>query len=60
MIAASAILAFPQHAQRKIQDDLLKYCNDNGVAMAIGIDAQVQQAFDVGIASTLTATPITG
>ena len=47
-------------AQRKIQDDLLKYCNDNGVAMAVGVDAQVQQAFDVGIAHTLTATPITG
>ena len=45
-------------AQRKIQDDLLKYCNDNGVAMAVGIDAQVQQAFDVGIAHTLTGTPI--
>jgi len=47
-------------AQQSIQNDLLKYCNDNGVAMAVGIDAQVQQAFDVGIASTLTATPITG
>ena len=47
-------------AQQSIQNDLLKYCNDNDVAMAVGIDAQVQQAFDVGIAHTLTATPITG
>ena len=47
-------------AQQSIQNDLLKYCNDNSVAMAVGIDAQVQQAFDVGIAHTLTATPITG
>ena len=45
-------------AQQSIQNDLLKYCNDNGVAMAVGIDAQVQQAFDVGIAHTLTETPI--
>ena len=45
-------------AQQSIQNDLLKYCNDNGVAMAVGIDAQVQQAFDVGIARTLTETPI--
>ena len=45
-------------AQQSIQNDLLKYCNDNGVAMAVGIDAQVQQAFDVGIAHTLTGKPI--
>ena len=44
-------------AQSTIQNDLLKYCNENGVAMAVGVDAQVQQAFDVGIAHTLTATP---
>ena len=45
-------------AQQSIQNDLLKYCNDNDVAMAVGIDAQVQQAFDVGIAHTLTGKPI--
>ena len=41
-------------AQQAIQNDLLKYCNDNDVAMAVGVDAQVQQAFAVGIAHTLT------
>ena len=45
-------------AQKAIQADLLEYCNANGVAMAVGVDAQVQQAFDVGIAHTLTATPL--
>ena len=45
-------------AQKAIQADLLEYCNANGVAMAVGPDAQVQQAFDVGIAHTLTATPL--
>ena len=45
-------------AQQEIQGNLLKYCNENGVAMAVGIDAQIQQAFDVGIAHTLTATPV--
>ena len=45
-------------AQQEIQSNLLKYCNENGVAMAVGIDAQVQQAFDVGIAHTLTARPV--
>ena len=46
-------------AQQKIQDDLLKYCNANNVAMAVGVDAQVQQAFDVGVAHTLTEKPPT-
>ena len=45
-------------AQQEIQSSLLKYCNENGVAMAVGVDAQVQQAFDVGIAHTLTPNPI--
>lgn len=45
-------------AQKAIQSDLLEYCNANNVAMAVGIDAQVQQAFDVGIAHTLTERPI--
>ena len=44
-------------AQKEIQSNLLEYCNENGVAMAVGVDAQVQQAFDVVIAHTLTATP---
>jgi len=45
-------------AQQAIQNDLLKYCNDNDVAMAVGVDAQVQQAFAVGIAHTLTSEPL--
>ena len=45
-------------AQQAIQNDLLEYCNTNNVAMAVGVDAQVQQAFDVGIAHTMTVTPI--
>ena len=46
-------------ATQRIQDDLLKYCNTNNVAMAVGVDAQIQQAFNVGIAHTLTERPIT-
>ena len=45
-------------ATQKIQDDLLKYCNTNNVAMAVGVDAQIQQAFNVGIAHTLTESSI--
>ena len=45
-------------AQKAIQANLSEYCNTNNVAMAVGVDAQVQQAFDVGIAHTLTERPI--
>ena len=46
-------------AQAQIVRLNAEYCNENGVAMAVGVDAQVQQAFDVGIAHTLTERPIT-
>ena len=36
----------------KIVDNLVTYCNENNVQMAVGMDAQVHQAFSVGIAST--------
>ena len=41
-------------AQQEIQNNLLKYCNENGVAMAVGIDAQVQQAYDLNVVKELT------
>ena len=48
------LVALPETVEEV--SEILKYCNANGVAMAVGVDAQVQQAFDVGIAHTLTAT----
>jgi|TARA_R110000744_G_scaffold120984_1_gene225338 hypothetical protein len=31
---------------------LLKHCNENAIAMAVGVDAQVTQAYDLGIVTT--------
>lgn len=41
---------------RKATDEiialLVKHCNTNGVAIAVGIDDQVTQAFDLGVVQT--------
>ena len=29
------------------------HCNENGIAIAVGIDAQVTQAYDLGIVKTV-------
>ena len=31
-----------------------KHCNDNSIAIAVGVDAQVQQAYDLGVVRTAT------
>lgn len=38
----------------EILSDLLKHCNENNIAMATGVDAQITQAYAVGIAHTAT------
>ena len=40
--------------QDEILSDLLKHCNDNGLTMATGVDAQITQAYAVGVANTAT------
>ena len=35
--------------KRDIINALIKHCNDNGVTIAIGEDAQINQAFDLGV-----------
>ena len=40
-------------AKEVIVNNLVSYCNQNNVQLAVGVDAQVQQAFAVGVASTL-------
>lgn len=39
-------------AQSEIIGLLVEYCNTNEIAMAVGADAQVTQAFDLGIVSS--------
>lgn len=41
---------------RKIINLLVAHCNENDVQLAVGQDAQVQQAFDLGIVAAATAT----
>lgn len=40
----------------KAQTEILKlntdYCNKNGIAIAVGIDAQVTQAYNLGVVKT--------
>ena len=38
--------------QDEILSDLLKHCNDNNIAIATGVDAQIDQAYAVGVAHT--------
>jgi len=40
--------------QEEILSDLLKHCNENSIAMATGVDAQITQAYAVGVAHTAT------
>tara|TARA_B100000925_G_C21664442_1_gene327049 strand:- start:64 stop:300 length:237 start_codon:yes stop_codon:yes gene_type:complete len=42
------------HAKGEILKKLFEHCNAVGIAMAVGEDAQVNQAFELGIVSPLT------
>ena len=39
-------------AQEEIIAALVAYCNANEVAMAVGVDAQVAQAYELGVVKT--------
>lgn len=39
-------------AQDEIIDKLVKHCNANGIAIATGVDAQVTQAYSLGVVDT--------
>ena len=39
----------------KIVALLVAYCNENGVALAVGKDAQVAQAYELGVVQTAAA-----
>ena len=41
-------------AQEDICSRLMTYCNANGIAIATGVDAQITQAYAVGVAHTAT------
>tara|TARA_R100000742_G_C4236484_1_gene56993 strand:+ start:280 stop:558 length:279 start_codon:yes stop_codon:yes gene_type:complete len=39
-------------AQTLIVNELVKHCNDNGIALGVGVTAQVDQAYSIGVAHT--------
>ena len=39
-------------AQEEIIATLVAHCNDNEIAMAVGVDTQVAQAFELGVVKT--------
>ena len=41
-------------AQKQIVDILVQHCNANSIALATGVNAQVQQAYDLELIQTLT------
>lgn len=39
-------------AQEEIIAKLVTHCNDNSIALAVGVDAQVTQAYSLGVVDT--------
>jgi len=48
----NAIHVRAQVAQEEIIAKLVAHCNANGIAIATGADAQVSQAYDLGVVDT--------
>ncbi len=44
-----------RQAKEVIISNLVTHCNANSIALAVGEDAQVQQAYDLKVAEKLTA-----
>lgn len=45
----NAITVRADLAQKHIIKTLVAHCNENEIALAVGADAQVQQAYDLGL-----------
>lgn len=48
----NAVTNRARKATNEIVALLIKHCNANNIAMAVGVDAQVTQAFDLGVVQT--------
>jgi FAD/FMN-containing dehydrogenase len=44
-------------AKEQIIADLIRHCNENDIALAVGEAAQVTQAFELGVAEVYTDVP---
>ena len=47
----NAITVRADLAQKNIIEQLVSHCNENEIALAVGANAQVQQAYDLGLVS---------
>jgi hypothetical protein len=45
----NAIFVRADIAQKNIIEKLVAHCNENEIALEVGADAQVQQAYDLGL-----------
>ena len=54
--AANLLENRAHHAQEKILKDLYKHCNENGISIGVGVTAQIDQAYAIGVAHTATST----
>tara|TARA_R100001509_G_C4776361_1_gene184761 strand:+ start:399 stop:671 length:273 start_codon:yes stop_codon:yes gene_type:complete len=50
--AENALIVASQRGIKEIISILVSHCNSNNIQLATGEDAQVQQAFDLGIVKT--------
>ena len=50
--ADNALTARALSAQKEIIALLVNHCNDNNIDIASGVDAQITQAYDLGIVKT--------
>jgi len=46
----NAITVRADIAQKNIIEKLVAHCNENEIALAVGVDAQILQAYDLGVA----------
>ena len=54
--AANLLENRAHHAQEKILSDLYKHFNENGIAIGVGVTAQIDQAYAIGVAHTAIST----
>ena len=48
----NAIHERARRAQNEIIAELIKHCNENEIAIATGVDAQITQAYSLGVVKT--------
>jgi len=52
--ANNSLTARADISKQKILDKLIEHCNENNIAIATGLDAQITQAYDLDVVKTAT------